>query len=88
MIQYTSYFTCQSIAPKIMQDLGYGSIGFINLAIIYLSWSIFSLFSVPVTNALGFRTSLFLSSAFYALWAFIFILPAYKHQLGGTTQIA
>lgn len=79
-IMFTSFMTCQSITPKIMKELGYGNIGFINLAIIYGSFCLFSLLSVYINRKLGHRMTLFLSSSLYAIWAFVFMLPAYKYQ--------
>lgn len=63
-----------------MKELGYGNIGFINLAIIYGSFCIFSLSAVVINRKLGHRMTLFLSSSLYAIWAFVFMLPAYKYQ--------
>ena len=63
-----------------MKELGYGNIGFINLAIIYCSFCIFSLSAVVINRKLGHRLTLFLSSSLYSIWAFVFMLPAYKYQ--------
>ena len=63
-----------------MQELGYDRIGFVNLAIIYIAFSICSLFSVQINRKFGHKLTLFVSSLFYAIWAFVFILPAYKFE--------
>ena len=77
---FTAFITCQSLTPKIMQELGYGNIGFINLAVIYLTFGILALLAVPINRKFGHRLTLFFSSSFYAIWAFVFMLPAYKYQ--------
>ena len=63
-----------------MQDLGQGNLGFTNLALVYGSFSFFSLLSVPINRKLGHKMSLFLAPLLYALWAFAFMMPAYRHQ--------
>ena len=79
-IMFTSFITCQNIAPKIMQELGYNKIGFVNLAVIYVVFSLCSLFSVQINRRCGHKLTLFVSSLFYAIWAFVFILPAYQFE--------
>ena len=63
-----------------MQELGYGNLGFINLAIIYLCFGLSAMIAIPINRKLGHRLTLSLSSSIYALWAFVFMLPAYKYQ--------
>ena len=64
-----------------MSELGYSNLGFINLAIVYFTFSMASLFlSVPINKKLGHKYTMFFSAAAYAAWEFAFILPAYKYE--------
>lgn len=79
-LMYTAYWTCQSIAPKIMSDLGYGSIGLVNLFVIYFTFAVTSFIAVPLIKKVGYKNSMVGASFMYALWAFGFVLPAYKYE--------
>ena len=79
-IQYTPYWQCRSIAAKIMEELGYSNIGFINLSIIYLVYGLTALISPNITRKIGQKNSLIIASVCYTLWTASFILPAYKYE--------
>jgi len=63
-----------------MKDLGFENLGFINIAIVYLFFSLMSMFAIPVNRFLGSRLTLCLSGLTYALWILGFMLPAYKYE--------
>jgi ABC-type sulfate transport system permease subunit len=61
-----------------MKDLGYQNLGFINLAIIYLTFSLTSTIAVPINKFFGTSLTLCLSAFTYALWIASFLFPAIK----------
>lgn len=77
---FTAYYAQNAIAPKIMKELGYGNIGFVNIAIIYLTFCFGSLFASTINRKLGHKATLFLASLMYVIWAWAFLLPVYKHE--------
>lgn len=77
---FIAYYSQIAIAPKIMNDLGYGNIGFINVATIHMAFTIGSLFASIINRTLGHKFTFFVASVMYALWAFAFMLPGYKHE--------
>ena len=79
-LMFTPFISCQAITPQIMNELGYGNVGFINLAIIYLTFGLTALLATPINRKLGHKFTLIISSSTYAIWAFAFILPAYKYE--------
>ena len=72
----------QSIAAKIMNDLGYGNLGLINIAIVYLSFALTSILASSINKKLGTKWTLVASALTYAFWVSAFLLPARKYDLG------
>ena len=65
-----------------MKDLGFQNLGFINVAIIYLSFSFASMLAVKIQKALGTRLTLTVSALAYTFWIACFLFPAYKFEEG------
>jgi len=63
-----------------MQDLGFDNLGFTNIALIYLMFSLNSFFVEPIMNKIGIKRTLCFSALTYALWEASFMLPAYRHE--------
>ena len=80
VILFTAFLSCQNITAKIMKDLGFEGLGFINLAIIYLSFGCNSLLASRINDKFGTRLTLCFSGLTYALWVASFLLPAYKYE--------
>lgn len=81
LLLFTAFNTCQNLAAKILDDLGFGNLGFINLAAIYLTFSICSFFSTAIVNKMN-RLSLSLSvgGLCYTLWIVCFLLPCFSQK--------
>jgi hypothetical protein len=82
-ILFTGYTGCQNITAKIMKDLGFQGLGFINLAVVYLSFGVGSLFASRINKALGTKLTLCFSGLAHALWIASFLMPAYKFEAVG-----
>ena len=63
-----------------MSDLGYSSLGTVNIAVIYLAFACSSAAASQIIMSLGVRCTLTLSSFTYVIWIFSFVLPAYKYE--------
>ena len=80
LLLFTAFISSQNISSKIMKDLGFDNLGFINIAIVYLTFAGMSMFAIPVKRKLGTRITLAVSTLTYALWIAAFLLPAYKYE--------
>jgi hypothetical protein len=63
-----------------MKDLGFENIGFLSIALIYLSFGISSLFAIPINKAIGTKMSLFFSALSYVIYIGSTLLPVYKFE--------
>ena len=63
-----------------MKDLGFGSLGFVNIAVVYLSFALTSLLASSINRKLGTRLTLLLSALTYAIWIAGFLLPAKRFE--------
>ncbi len=77
-ISFTGYSACVNITPKILKDLGYDNLGFLNLSIINFFFAISSLVAAPINKRFGSKNVLFAASLTYPTWIFSFLAPAYK----------
>ena len=75
---FTAYISC--LSQKVLQDLGYQNLGFLNLAIVYLSFSITSVFAASINRRFGTKRTLFFSGLTYAVWIGGFLMPAYQSE--------
>jgi len=70
-----------------MKDLGFENLGFINISICYLSFSINSIFAVKVNKIFGTKCSLIVAACAYAFWMFSYLIPAYRVEMNIKTGI-
>ena len=75
---FTAFNISQNVASKIMKDLGFTRLGFVNLSVVYILYSISSLFAVKINRLLGTRLTLVLSALTYATWIAAHLLPVYR----------
>jgi hypothetical protein len=75
---YTAFGVCQNFASKVLEDDGFGNLGFINLAALYLVFACCSFFSTAIVNKINnIKVSLSLGALGYAFWIISFLLPSY-----------
>ena len=80
LILFTAFLSCQSISAKIMKDLGFENLGFVNLAVLYLSFSFSALFAPGINRFLGTKKTLLFGGLTFCFWILCFLLPAYKQE--------
>ena len=75
---FTAFNTCQNFAAAILNDNGFGSLGYVTLSTLYLLFSIFSFFSGAIVNKAGnAKITMGIGGFAYTFWILCFILPAY-----------
>jgi len=72
---YSSFFSCQSIASRVIADVGYGNLGFVNLAINFFTYGVSSTFAESIVRWCGHRFTMFFCSLMYSTWVAAFLLP-------------
>ena len=78
MLLFTSYSTCQNFASKVLQDDGFGNMGFLSLAVLYLVMAVCSFFSTAVVNKIGeLKVAMCCGGLCYSFWIACFLLPSY-----------
>ena len=78
MMVFTAFMTCQNFASKVLSDYGFGDVGFISVAVLYVVFSICSFFSTAIVNKIGnAKLAMFIGALCYSFWIVCFILPAY-----------
>ena len=78
---FTAFMSCSNLSSTIMNDLGYGNLGLLNIAIIYFTFAWAAMVAVPINKALGTRFTFVFSCMCYLFWIAGFMLPAFKHEL-------
>ncbi len=73
--------------PSILSFVNHNKLGFINIAVCYLSFSINAIFAVKVNKVLGTKCTLLAAALTYAFWMASFLLPAYRKENNITTGI-
>ena len=47
---FSVFKTAQNLAPQVLDDLGFGSMGFYSLAVVYITFSFGSFVATPIVN--------------------------------------
>ena len=75
-----AFITAQGLTSKVLHDNDFKVLGYVAIATIYLTYSIFSFFSKPVVDCLGNRFSLSLGCFFEAFHMVGLVLPALRKE--------
>lgn len=84
---FSATFSCQNIASKILFDLGFQNLGYLSVAVVYLTFSLGSLGTTRIIKWLGVRKTLCFGGLAYSFWAASFLVPSLKREreLNGAT---
>jgi len=63
-----------------MLDLGFENLGFINIAVLYFSFCITSVFASKINSIFGRNKTITISAFMYSLWIGLFLVPAYRYE--------
>lgn len=75
-----AFGSASTIQSKIMNDDGFGKLGFYTMSTVYISCGLSCLFATSFIQRLGNKVSLAIASALNALWVFSSILAAIKYE--------
>ena len=64
------------MAPQVLDDLGYGDMGFYSLVALYLSFTFSCFLATPIVNKCGERFAMVVGAMNYSLYTGSFILAA------------
>jgi len=76
LLLFSVFNTAQSLAAKVLSDLGFGNLGFYSLAVLYFSFALSCLVASAIVNKMGERFSLAVGSQCYTLYISSFALAA------------
>ena len=75
---FLAYMSCSTITSKIFDDLGYGSLGFTCVALVYLFFGLMSPFSSAFIRKYGSRAAIKAGSFTYFLYIAALLFPTLK----------
>jgi MFS family permease len=80
LVLYTAFNSSTNLQSEILDDDGYGNLGYYVLAVMYFFMGLGSIISTAVINKIGTKGCLCLGGVGNMIWIFITILPAGKQE--------
>ena len=82
LLLFSVFMTAQSLAAEVLDDLGFGDLGFYSLGLLYFTFSFCSFIATPLVNKCGERFSMTLGSIWYFLYisSFAFASASIKYE--------
>ena len=68
--------TSQNLASEVLDDLGYGDLGFYSLGALYLSFSLFCFAATPIVKKWGERSAMTIGAMCYTLYTASFVIAS------------
>ena len=73
---FSVFNTAQNLASQVLDDLGFGDLGFYSLGALYFSFSLCCFVATPIVNKCGERISMTVGALCYTLYTASFILAS------------
>ena len=73
LLLFSCFITAQNLSADVLEDLGFGDLGFYTLGVLYFSFAFSCFIATPIVNKIGDRASMFLGSIPYFLYVFSFV---------------
>lgn len=73
---FSVFNTAQNLASQVLDDLGFGNLGFYSLGTLYFTFSLSSFLATPIVNNCGERISMTVGAMCYTLYTASFILAS------------
>ena len=73
---FSVFLTAQNLAAEVLDDMGFGNLGFYSLGLLYFVFALSSFIATPIVNKCGERFSATLGAFFYALYMASFMLAS------------
>lgn len=72
--------TAQNLASQVLDDLGFGNMGFVSLGVLYFAFSFSCFVATPIVNKCGERFAMTMGALCYTLYTGSFILASAPGQ--------
>ena len=76
LLLFSCFITAQNLSADVLEDLGFGDLGFYTLGVLYFSFAFSCFIATPIVNKIGDRASMFLGSIPYFLYVFSFVMAS------------
>ena len=83
LLLFCAFNTAQNLASSVLNQLGFGNLGFVSLAVLYFTFAFCSFFATSIVNHLGERAAMFIGAICYTAYIATFLLPSAKAKYGG-----
>ena len=78
---FTAFHTCQNFSSQVLKDDGFNNFGFMSVAVLYLFYGVFSLFSPAIVNKIGrMNIAMSIGAMCYSFWIVCFLLPSFYSE--------
>ena len=81
-VLFTACNTTQNLLSKVLDDDGFGKLGYYSLALFYFFFGVTSLLAGPTIKAIGNRWALTVGALTYTIYTAIQIMPVEKSEHG------
>lgn len=76
LLLFSSFMTAQNLAADVLDELGFGDLGFYSLSVLYFAFAFSCFVATPIVNKCGERFSMTVGALCYWLYVSSFLLPA------------
>ena len=80
LLLFCVFMTAQNLASQVLDDLGFGNLGFYSLAVLYFIFAFSCFIATPIVNKCGERFSMTVGSMCYTFYTASFILASLPGQ--------
>ena len=87
MLLFSVFNTAQNLASEVLDDLGFGKLGFYSLGVLYFSFSFSCFIATPIVNKCGERMSMTIGALCYTVYVGSFILASTPIKYESTKSI-
>jgi MFS family permease len=84
LLLFNVFNTAQNLASQVLDDLGFGDLGFYSLGVLYFAFSLSCFVATPIVNKCGERISMTVGALCYTLYTASFMLASAPLQYPDT----
>ena len=82
LLLFSVFMTAQNLAAEVLEDLGFGDLGFYSLGVLYFTFAFSCFIATPIVNKCGERFSMTLGAFCYFTYvsSFVFASASIKYE--------
>ena len=80
LVLFIAYDSAQNLSGHVLEENGFGNMGFYSLSALYLVFGVSCLFALSIVKAVGTKFCLVIGSLCYTAFTGCFIMPALSNQ--------